>query len=104
MNDRDVIEITGKEKEALKEFLKALHRERDSIISFSLEGIIQGNTRKEEIFQKLEHLKSEKDKIFKSVDNENVLFKSETRKLLTAEIEHINKETQEKSVLLPRVI
>ena len=49
MNDRAVIEITCKEKEALKELLKVLHRERDSIISFSLEGIIQGNNRKEEI-------------------------------------------------------
>jgi len=48
MNDQAVIEITRKEQEALKEFLKVLKRERDSIISFSLEGIIQENNRKEE--------------------------------------------------------
>ena len=63
MNSRAVIEITRKEQDALKEFLRVLQRERDSIISFSLEGIIQENNRKEEILKKLEYLKSEKTKI-----------------------------------------
>ena len=69
MNGRAVIEITRKEQEALKDFLKVLQRERDSIISFSLEGIIQENNRKEEILKKLEYLKSEKDKLLESVDD-----------------------------------
>ena len=92
MNDLYIIEIKDKEKEALKELLKVLHRERDAIISFSLEGIVQGNNRKEEIFNKLEQLKSEEKKIFKSVDDENALFMSEIWKTLTAEIERTMKE------------
>jgi flagellar biosynthesis/type III secretory pathway chaperone len=92
MNERAVIEITRKEREAFKEFLKVLQRERDSIISFSLEGIIQENNRKEEILKKLEYLKSEKDKLLKSVDNEDELFESDVWKSLTAEIEHTMRE------------
>ena len=92
MNDRAVIEITRKEQEALKDFLKVLQRERDSIISFSLEGIIQENNRKEEILRKLEYLKSEKDRLIELVDNEDELFKSDIWKSLTAEMEHTMKE------------
>jgi hypothetical protein len=92
MNDRAVIEITRKEQEALKEFLKVLQRERDSIISFSLEGIIQENNRKEELLKKLEYLKSEKDQLLVSVDDENALFESDVWKSLTVEIEHTMRE------------
>jgi flagellar biosynthesis/type III secretory pathway chaperone len=92
MNDRTVIEITRKEQEALKEFLKVLQRERDSIISFSLEGIIQENNRKEEILKKLEYLKSEKTKILESLGDTNELFESDVWKSLMAEMEHTMKE------------
>jgi hypothetical protein len=68
--------------------LKVLQRERDSIISFSLEGIIQENNRKEEILKKLEYLKSEKDKLLQSVDDEDKLFASDVWKSLTMEMEH----------------
>jgi flagellar biosynthesis/type III secretory pathway chaperone len=92
MNSRAVIEITRKEQEALKEFLKVLQRERDSIISFSLEGIIQENNRKEEILKKLEYLKSEKTKILESLGDTNELFESDVWKSLMAEMEHTMKE------------
>jgi hypothetical protein len=92
MNDRAVIEITRKEQEALKEFLQVLQRERDSIISFSLEGIIQENNRKEEILKKLEYLKSEKDKLLLSIDDEDALFESDGWKMLTVEIESTMRE------------
>jgi flagellar biosynthesis/type III secretory pathway chaperone len=92
MNGRAVIEITRKEQEALKEFLKVLQRERDSIISFSLEGIIQENNRKEEILKKLEYLKSEKDKFLESIDDKDELFESDVWKSLMAEIEHTMRE------------
>jgi hypothetical protein len=92
MNDRAVIEIARKEQEALKEFLKVLKRERDSIISFSLEGIIQENNRKEEILKKLEYLKREKDNLINSVDNEDELFESDAWKSLTAEMEYTMRE------------
>jgi len=92
MNSRAVIEITRKEQEALKEFLKVLQRERDSIISFSLEGIIQENNRKEEILKKLEYLKSEKTKILESFNDTNELFESDVWKSLMAEMERTMKE------------
>jgi hypothetical protein len=92
MNERAVIEITRKEQEALKDFLKVLQRERDSIISFSLEGIIQENNRKEEILKKLEYLKSEKEKLLESVDDEDALFGSDIWKSLTTEIEYPMRE------------
>jgi flagellar biosynthesis/type III secretory pathway chaperone len=92
MNERAVIEITRKEQEALKDFLKVLQRERDSIISFSLEGIIQENNRKEEILKKLEYLKSEKEKLLESVDDEDALFGSDIWKSLTTEIEYTMRE------------
>jgi flagellar biosynthesis/type III secretory pathway chaperone len=92
MNERAVIEITRKEQEALKDFLKVLRRERDSIISFSLEGIIQENNRKEEILKKLEYLKSEKEKLLESVNDEDELFASDAWKSLTTEIEHTMRE------------
>ncbi|HEX2964353.1 MAG TPA: flagellar export chaperone FlgN [Syntrophorhabdaceae bacterium] len=92
MNGRVVIEITRKEQEALKEFLKVLQRERDSIISFSLEGIIQENNRKEEILRKLEYLKSEKGKILELVDDDDEVFRGDAWKSLTADIEHVMTE------------
>lgn len=92
MNDRVVIEITRKEREALKELLRVLQRKRESIISFSLEGIIRENNKKEEILTKLEHLKSEKNKLFESVDNADELSKSDVWQSLTAEIDHSMKE------------
>lgn len=92
MNERAVIEITRKEQEALKDFLKVLQRERDSIISFSLEGIIQENNRKEEILKKLEYLKSEKDTLLLSVGKADELFESDVWKSLTTEIEHTMRE------------
>jgi len=92
MNEQAVIEITRKEQEALKDFLKVLQRERDSIISFSLEGIIQENNRKEEILKKLEYLKSEKDTLLLSVGKADELFESDVWKSLTTEIEHTMRE------------
>jgi hypothetical protein len=92
MNGRVVIEITRKEQEALKEFLKVLQRERDSIISFSLEGIIQENNRKEEILKKLEYLKSEKDKLLGPFDEKDELFESDVWKSLVMEMEHTMSE------------
>ena len=92
MNGQVVIEITRKEQEALKDFLKVLQRERDSIISFSLEGIIQENNRKEEILKKLEYLKSEKDKFLESFDDKDQLFESDVWKSLTADMAHTMRE------------
>ena len=63
MEDQALIELGQKELSTLQEFLSALHAERDSIISFSLEGVIKENNRKEEILKRLEYLEIEKEKI-----------------------------------------
>jgi len=62
MNDDIVLEITRTELHTLKEFLKVLTNERDAIVSFSLEGIVRENNRKEEILKRLEFLENEKEK------------------------------------------
>ena len=56
----------GRELSALKEFLAALTAERDAIISFSLEGIIRENNRKEEILKRLEYIETEKENLLSS--------------------------------------
>ena len=61
MKEELIFEITGKELGLLKEFSKVLKGERDAIISFSLEGILCENNRKEEILKRLEFLKREKE-------------------------------------------
>ncbi len=64
--------LTGLEQQelsALGDFLKALTAERDAIISFSLEGIVRENNRKEEILKRLEYIETEKEKLLASPDN-----------------------------------
>ncbi len=92
MNNHALLEITRKEKEALNEYLKVLHRERDSIVSFSLEGVIRGNSEKEDIIKIIEHLEKEKHRLTQSVNKENAVFQSETWKLLRAEMAQIVRE------------
>ncbi|HVN98152.1 MAG TPA: flagellar export chaperone FlgN [Syntrophorhabdaceae bacterium] len=92
MNDKPVIELARKEQKALKEFLKVLQGERDAIISFSLEGIIQENNRKEEILRKLEYLKMEKEKLFESLSDKEEILDSQTWQALTKEMHHTMKE------------
>lgn len=82
-----VIEIARKEENALRELLKALQRERDAIISFSLEGIIQENNRKEQILGELEYLKSQKEKFFDSVSESDRVIASSSWKSITKEME-----------------
>jgi len=75
-------EITRKELDILKEFLKALKEERDAIISFSLEGIIRENNRKEEILKRLEDIELEKEKLLAALtDIESVTGSDVFRKL-----------------------
>lgn len=61
MEREKLIELEKKELAVLKEFLGALTAERDAIISFSLEGIMRENNRKEEILKRLEHIETEKE-------------------------------------------
>ncbi|HOW53377.1 MAG TPA: flagellar export chaperone FlgN [Syntrophorhabdaceae bacterium] len=92
MNVNTVIEITKKEEKTLKEFLAALRAERDAIISFSLEGIIEGNNRKEEILRKLEYLKTEKERFLENVDDREEITSNRTIQSLNGEMAAVMKE------------
>lgn len=87
MDTKILIEIMKKEHETLREFLKVLNEERDSIVSFSLEGIIQKNNQKEELVKRLEYLKREKEKALPDIDREFLATNSEW-KALSKKIEH----------------
>jgi flagellar biosynthesis/type III secretory pathway chaperone len=93
MDTRILIEIMKKEHETLQEFLRVLNEERDSIISFSMEGIIQKNNQKEELVKRLEYLKKEKEKVLPDID-QDFLVTSNDWKVLSKKIEHIMGEVR----------
>jgi hypothetical protein len=95
MNSPIVLEIVRKELGALKEFLKALKEEKDAIISFSLEGIIRENNRKEEILKRIEFLENEKEKILKDMPDRDSLFGGEGWTSLSQDMKHTMKEINE---------
>jgi len=90
-----VIEIAVQELYALKDFLKAIKEERDSIISFSLEGITRGNNRKEEILRKIEYLECEKNRLIEELSDPDSIFKSEKWMHLSHETRTVMKEINE---------
>jgi len=90
-----VIEIAAQELHALKDFLKAIREERDSIISFSLEGITRGNNRKEEILRKIEYLECEKNRLIKELTEPDVIFNSEKWARISRETRTVMKEINE---------
>jgi hypothetical protein len=94
MNERAIIEIARKEEKALKDFLKVLQGERDAIISFSLEGIIQENNRIEEILRKLEYLKSEKEKLLESMTDREELLESRVWQSIIKDMEHTMRDVK----------
>jgi flagellar biosynthesis/type III secretory pathway chaperone len=94
MSEEIFFEITKKELCTLKQFLKVLKEERDAIISFSLEGIIRENNRKEEILRKLEYLETEKEAFLEGIPDRDSLIESDAFKPLRNEIHHIMEEVK----------
>lgn len=78
----------------MKQFLKVLKEERDAIISFSLEGIIRENNRKEEILKKLEYLETEKEAFLGSVPDKSTLIESDLFKPSRNEIHQVMEEVK----------
>ncbi len=72
-----VFDIAQKELNLLRDFYRALKEERDAIISFSIEGIIRGNNKKEELLKKIEFLEAEKEKLIRETPDPDVIFKDE---------------------------
>ncbi|HOJ42539.1 MAG TPA: flagellar export chaperone FlgN [Syntrophorhabdaceae bacterium] len=60
-----LFDIAQKELNILKDFHRTLKEERDAIISFSIDGIIRGNNKKEELLKKIEFLEAEKEKLIR---------------------------------------
>ncbi len=60
-----LFDIARKELNILKDFHRTLKEERDAIISFSIDGIIRGNNKKEELLKKIEFLEAEKEKLIR---------------------------------------
>ena len=89
-----MIELEQKELNTLKEFLGALTAERDAIISFSLEGIIRENNRKEEILKRLEYIEVEKEKLNSSEAGGALSAENDARRALGAKIEGKVKEVR----------
>ncbi|MDD3845770.1 MAG: flagellar export chaperone FlgN [Syntrophorhabdaceae bacterium] len=91
---RAVIEMTKREEKTLTEFLSALQMERDAIISFSLDGIIAGNNKKEEILRKLEYLKAEKEKLMENAEDREAIVADETMRSLNGQLAVVMKEVK----------
>lgn len=72
MKNELLYEISQKELGALKEFLGTLGKERDAIISFSLESIVAQNNRKEEILRKIEFLEREKQRFLAEAKEQEI--------------------------------
>lgn len=92
MITRAIIEMTKREEKTLKEFLTALQEERDAIISFSLDGIVAGNNRKEEILRKLEYLKAEKEKLLEDAGDREAVASDRTMQALNGELAMVMKD------------
>ena len=78
----------------LKEFSRALKAERESIISFSLEGIIRENNKKEEILKRLEYVEAEKEKLFSSVSERAALTETEAWSSVAEQIKESVREVR----------
>lgn len=87
-----IIEMTKREEKTLREFLTALKMERDAIISFSLDGIIAGNNKKEQILKKLEYLKNEKERLIEETDDREAIVSDNTMQKLNADLSLVMKD------------
>jgi flagellar biosynthesis/type III secretory pathway chaperone len=95
MNEELVFELTRKELGLLRDLSRVLKEERDAIISFSLEGIIEESNRKEEILRKLEFLKNEKEKLLQKGDDDPAAMKDgQTWSALCKDMNHTIKDVR----------
>ncbi|MCX7965211.1 MAG: flagellar export chaperone FlgN [Syntrophorhabdaceae bacterium] len=81
-----VFEIAQKELSILKDFKKTLKEERDSIIAFSIEGIVRSNNKKEELLKKLEFLEEEKKRLMENAPFTEKILNDEKWKNISKEI------------------
>lgn len=94
MKEELIIEIARKELGLLKELSKVLVEERDAIISFSVEGVVRENNRKEEILKRLEFLKHEKEALLEGDVHPETVSDGKTWESLCKEIGQAIKEVK----------
>ncbi len=87
MGSDALIGLEREELDVLGEFLGALKAERDAIISFSLEGIVRENNRKEEILKRLEYIEAEKERLLAPEAGGAEAEENEARRSLSERIE-----------------
>lgn len=81
-----VFEIAERQLSTLKDFQRILKEERDSIIAFSIEGILRSNNKKEELLKKLEFLESEKKRLINDAQDRDEILNDEKWKRISNEI------------------
>lgn len=94
MESQALIDLGARELGTLKEFLAALKAERESIISFSIEGIIRENNKKEEILKRLKYIEAEKERLFLSAPDREAVIRTESWKSLAEEIQENVREVR----------
>ncbi|MDW8002554.1 MAG: flagellar export chaperone FlgN [Deltaproteobacteria bacterium] len=63
-----LLRLSEKELEVLKEFLKVLRKERESLLSFSYQGIIECNNKKESLLKEMELIEGQRNDLMKTLD------------------------------------
>jgi hypothetical protein len=94
MEAEKLFELEERELGTLTDFLESLKAERDAIISFSLEGIIRENNRKEEILKRLEFLESEKEKLLSAIEGREALVETESARAVRSSINRKMREVR----------
>jgi hypothetical protein len=94
MEAEKLFELDEREIAVLDEFLESLKAERDAIISFSLEGIVRENNRKEEILKRLEYIEAEKEKICSASGGRQQLMEKESAALFKSRLDGKMKEVR----------
>jgi hypothetical protein len=104
MEAEKLFELEERELGTLTDFLESLRAERDAIISFSLEGIVRENNRKEEILKRLEFIESEKEKVLIGLKDRRTLVETEasrsTRKRIDGKMNEVRSALEKNMGLL----
>lgn len=77
MDKEAIFKLMDKELVTLKEFLFVLKEEKDAIVSFSLEGIIRANNRKEELLRRIDFLEAERENLLKVLEDKDAITKGD---------------------------
>lgn len=92
MDKELIFRLMDKELVTLKEFLSVLDEERDAIVSFSLEGIIKANNRKEELLRRIDFLEAERENLLTGVEERDAIKKGDEWQAFSKDFGHTIEE------------